>query len=396
MKNVIYFFFLCFLMSTQLAFSQWESVSSLPSTAEARHHPCTFSIGDFGYVVTGANRFGLLDDFLRYDPSSDTWQRMNDFPGGIRGFAIGMSHNSKGYVACGTDGPTVIGDLWEYDPESGLWKELADFPGEPRFHPALVAVNDKIYIGLGNNRASGNLNDWWEYDITNDTWEQKPNFPGARRHHPYQFSIGEYVYVGMGHGPAIYNDLYRYDPVTEEWTGMTRLPGEGRVAGTQFSYDGKGYVLSGQGSDHDYMEEGEFWEYDPETNSWTQLESHPGNGSRWAPGSFLIDGTVYFLAGEEANLDKSDMMKYQLKVISSNEELTSSSLTISPNPVVDNLNIAADYQGLLYDIVDLQGRKVTSGITTSAPLNVSGLPASSYVLRMYKGDQVITGPFIKN
>ncbi|MDP4844121.1 MAG: hypothetical protein NWR83_06635, partial [Salibacteraceae bacterium] len=35
----------------------------------------------------------------------------------------------------------------------------------------------------------------------------------------------------------------------------------------------------------------------PTSDSWTQMPSHPGI-SLWAPGSFVIDDTVYFFGGE--------------------------------------------------------------------------------------------------
>ncbi len=79
---------------------------------------------------------------------------------------------------------------------------------------------------------------------------------------------------------------------------MNDFPGESRVAGTQFSHDGYGYILSGDGDDHDYLETGEFWQYNPADDSWSQLPSHPGL-SRWAPGSFIIDGKVYLVQGQE-------------------------------------------------------------------------------------------------
>ena len=46
---------------------------------------------------------------------------------------------------------------------------------------------------------------------------------------------------------------------------------------TQFSYNNKGYVLSGDGDDHGPLSSGEFWEYNPLTDNWSQLPSHPGD-----------------------------------------------------------------------------------------------------------------------
>ena len=107
-----------------------------------------------------------------------------------------------------------------------------------------------------------------EYDINLDIWTSKNNFIGNDRHHPYYFSLGDYAYVGFGHGSMfgpgsnpssnayIYNDFYRYDPINDSWLQLTDFPSEARVAGTQFSYNGKGYILSGDGDDHEPLD---FW-----------------------------------------------------------------------------------------------------------------------------------------
>ena len=47
------------------------------------------------------------------------------------------------------------------------------------------------------------------------------------------------------------------------------------MAGTQFAVNGKGYVLSGDGDNHGPLDYGEFWEYDPATDTWAELEPIP-------------------------------------------------------------------------------------------------------------------------
>ena len=177
--------------------------------------------------------------------------------------------------------------------------------------------------------------------MNSDTWSQAPDIPGSGRHHPYMFPAGDHVYAGMGHsGNQIYRDWYEFNVNTETWETMSDFPGEHRVAGTQFGHQGKGYVLSGDGSNHSWMPTGEFWEYDPEFDSWTELDPHPGI-SRWAPGSFVINGAVYFLGGEnrQTEIILNDVWTYQLTLPVSPTSLTDieneSTFDIYPNPAAE-------------------------------------------------------------
>jgi len=138
---------------------------------------------------------GLLrDDFYQYDPVSDQFTQLDDFPGGARSFAIGDTWNGKAYFGFGSNDTQLLGDLWEFDPVTQAWTELATCPCTPRRHPALIAHNGKVFVGLGGS-ITGDRNDWWIYDIPTDTWTEAAEFPSLRRHHPYQFAIDDYVYV---------------------------------------------------------------------------------------------------------------------------------------------------------------------------------------------------------
>ena len=287
-------------------FSQnWVNSSTFPFSGV--HHPITFSYENYGFAITGSN----TDNVYRYDKDNETWTQLGNFPGGDRGYAYGVSVGSKAYMGLGSDPNGYPTDWWEYDIINDSWNQKASFPSAGRNHPAMTVVGDRIYMGCGSN-GSGNLGDWWEYNISTDTWIQKTDFPGNDRHHPFYFSIGQYSYVGFGHGSVfgpgsnpsagsyIYNDFYRYDSTNDTWTQMSNFPGEARVAGTQFSFNGKGYILSGDGDDHSSLDEGEMWQYNPVNDSWIQLASHPGDAI-WAPGCFVIDCDVYFLLGQNTN-----------------------------------------------------------------------------------------------
>jgi len=382
--------------------AQWVQVASPPSNF-ITDHSYGFALDGKGYLVTGTTQNGQpSNNFYQYDPELDSFTQLDDFPGSPRGFAIGDTWDGKAYFGFG-GGINRFDDLWVFDPAAGTWEELASCPCSERTHPALVANNGKVYVGLGGS-AFGDLDDWWIYDIATDSWEIGARFPGLARHHPYQFGIGEFVYVGFGHGgPNIFNEWYRYDPATNMWDEVATLPAEGRVAGQQFSWNGKGYVLSGEGDDHSAMEEGEFWEYDPELDVWTELPPHPGT-SRWAPASFVLNDEVYLFNGIVYGFgpptSMSEAYKYNL-----NQGLSSTSnveetlnITIQPNPANDYISILTDeidVQEGKYTIYNISGKEVLHiNQIDKTRIDITSLESGLYILSSQ--DKKITRQFVIN
>ena len=376
--KLVYVFFLC--MCFQVKAQDWVQVTSLPNVFNETHHSFAFSFDDMGYIVGGNSDSGVRDDFYQYNPATDSWTELAPFPGGARGFAIGDIWNGKAYFGFGNDGTSRLNDLWVFDPSNMSWTELASCPCAERAHPAMIAHNGKVFVGLGSS-SSGNMNDWWEYDITLNTWSQKDDLPSLSRHHPYQFGIDDYVYTGFGHGNAIFNDWFRYDIAGETWTQVATLPAEGRVAGTQFSYNGLGYVLSGDGDNHNSMNTGEFWAYDPVTDTWDELPPHP-EGSRWAPASFIINGEVYIINGTSVSEYVTEIYKFNLNSVLSTHELTNSTVSIYPNPAIDIINIDVP-RNIKYDanLYDLQGRLIIS-TTNKSVIEIQSLPLGIYFIEI--------------
>ena len=376
--KLVYIFFLC--MCFQVQAQDWVQVTSLPNAFNETHHSFAFSFDDMGYIVSGNSDSGVRDDFYQYNPVTDSWTELTPFPGGARGFAIGDTWNGKAYFGFGNDGTSRLNDLWVFDPSNMSWTELASCPCAERAHPAMIAHNGKVFVGLGSS-SSGNMNDWWEYDIALNTWSQKDDLPSLSRHHPYQFGIDDYVYTGFGHGNAIFNDWFRYDIAGETWTQVATLPAEGRVAGTQFSYNGLGYVLSGDGDNHRSMNTGEFWAYDPVTDTWDELPPHP-EGSRWAPASFVINGEVYIINGTSVSEYVTEIYKFDLNSVLSTHELTNLSISIYPNPAIDIINIDVP-ENLKYDanLYDLNGRVIIS-TTNKSVIEIQTLPLGIYFIEI--------------
>ena len=312
MSSKISLSFLGLLLSVAALHAQgWTPVAPVANDFIS-NHSYGFALDSMGYLVAGESPSGFTNSFYQYNPTTDTWSEMENFPGPARGYTIGDDWNGKAWMGFGISTEGFLNDLWVFDPDSMTWTERASCPCEGRAHPAMVAEGDKVFMGLGSG-AGGDLDDWWEYDMLTDEWSQKPDFPGTERHHPFQFGIDGSIYVGFGHnGPNIYNEWYRYDPTTEVWTEMATLPAEGRVAGTQFAHNGMGYALSGDGESHSSMETGEFWQYDPASNEWNAWPAHPGM-SRWAPASFVIADEVYLINGMSMDPGSFDYMSTNWK-----------------------------------------------------------------------------------
>lgn len=360
----------------------WIPVSNIPSGV---HHPVTFAIGDFGYSITGTSSLGAdTDKMYRYNPKTDTWATMADFPGNARGFAIGLAYKGSGYLGFGAGSGQYFKDLWRFDTSNNQWTRLADCTCPARRHPAFMAANDKIYLGFGNDNTS-DLRDFYVYDIPTDSWSQLPNIPGAARHHPFMFAVNGNVYAGMGHGGNfIYDDWYTLDTVNNSWQRLNDFPGEARVAGTQFDHMGHGYVLSGDGDNHGFMATGEMWRYDDAGDSWTQLSPHPGN-SRWAPGSFVIGDTLYFFGGfDRVNLVfPLSMYKYAFNSEGIGlDETPLNSALFSPNPSTGIVRLNQEREWTEAGLYDLRGAELNRWTGKLKDLDLSGFEPELYILEL--------------
>lgn len=76
-----------------------------------------FTIGNYGYVVSGRNANTVTSTVWKYDPSSDSWtdkhQALITDP---REKAVGFSLNGKGYISTGLNGSRYFDSTFEFTP----------------------------------------------------------------------------------------------------------------------------------------------------------------------------------------------------------------------------------------------------------------------------------------
>lgn len=176
---------------------------------------------------------------------------------------------------------------------------MTDFPGTPRASGTAFSIGQKAYVCFGRSGPnSGLLNDVWEYDAGNDTWARKTDFPGPARVKAVAGVINGKAYVGLGAKGAyestnLFKDWWEYDPETDTWTSKATFPDPASNDLSHAVINGKIYVTGG--FDGQKMIDKTYC-FDPVTDTWTQLADIPGAciaKSFFAIGDYLYAGSGY-------------------------------------------------------------------------------------------------------
>ena len=384
-----YLLTLLILSSTSLLAQSWVAKADVPI---GRHHPITFALNGKGYAITGTDSTSQpTDDAFEYNPTTNTWNVLTDFPGLARSFGIGTTANGKAYLGFGATASAYLKDFWSFDPTTGTYTQLANCDCSSRRHPAMISIGNRIYVGLGNDDYS-DKKDWWVYSIDNNTWTQLADLPGSARHHPYMFNAGGEVFAGLGHGgQTIFKDWYKLDTAMNTWTAMSQFPGEARVAGTQFNMDGYGFILSGDGDNHSYMDTGEMWRYNPANDTWLQFPPHPGK-SRWAPGSFVINDEVFFFGGVNrfTSTYPNDLLSFDVAAatIDLDEEIMENNF-VYPSPANHFISWEFDKSVTEVMLINILGEIVAAEMAETKQMNLSHLNNGVYFVQFISNNDVV-------
>jgi len=206
------------------------------------------------------------------------WAQKANFSGKSSS-AVGFSIGNKGYVCAES-----LGEFWEYSPASNIWTRKANLPAGNI--AAAFSIKNRGYIVLNKEN-----NNFWEYNPATHRWTEKANFEGESRTNATGFSIGEKGYFGLGNNFGkeflLYQDFWQYDPNSNKWTQKADFGGEVRYSAVGFSIKEKGYI--GTGSNSTVLYKKDFWEYDPVSDTWTQKADFAGGPRVWAAGFSLED-----------------------------------------------------------------------------------------------------------
>jgi N-acetylneuraminic acid mutarotase len=289
------------------SFSLWFPWKKMKDFNDGYNGLISFSIGDKGYLGLGYGK----TDFWEYNTVLETFTRKSVFPAVINAYPAAFTINQRGYVIFSSGqyhypGADTITQLWEYDPARDRWTRKADFPGTSRNSAVAFSIGNEGYFGTGlYNDTYGSLHylkDFWAYDPSSDSWTQKKDFPGSERGLAFGFSIGTSGYLGTGGTGWGDKKIYRYDTGNNTWTYVGEYPGEGYIRINGFVINNKCYLgLGGNSSGGSYAD---FWEFDPNGNSWKKMRSCPVGMD--ASLGFTINNKGYIGIGLQDYMDYDD------------------------------------------------------------------------------------------
>ncbi len=399
----------------------WSEVESLPA---ASGRP----VKDGAWLAFGND--GLLyaakgyktGDFFRYEPVGDSWSSLAPLPW--------ETHTRwyrkppyKGAAGCydggdliyATQGNNSLG-FWAYSISDNSWRVLPDVPLLPSGKRvkggadlAYVVHYRVPYVYL----LKGYGTDFCRFNIMGDSWEILPAAPTGTR---AKWGRGSWLAAdGMGNiyaHKAKYHELWRFDVHNGTWDpdSLPSMPYVGRAGRSKKLSDGGSACWSGNRL---YALKGgntsEFWCYDVETRTWSELDTIPSVGrngirKRIKYGADIVAdglGTFFALKGNKTH----EMWRYvrpagysrpttgyRAGAQAGQPAAGSMLLAVSPNPTASGfatLRYCLPKPGpVAVTIFDVAGRSVfctrAFGHSTirSLPLDLRKLASGVYLVRL--------------
>lgn len=222
----------------------------------------------------------------RYDPLTNTWQRMADAPYGVSGWG--------GDGAAALDGKIYIIDVTGsnlvYDLNTNTWSNINIPPHNINYSHTVTSTNDSIkavYVMVNN------LN--MEYLISLNRWYDMTPMPTQRHRLAATTYVDDSVEPGFNKivtiGGVRYSDATpvksneEYSHGLNSWSTKAQLP-TAIIDLWAATVDNK--VYAGMGTTYNGM-------YNPSTNTWSAKASPPTN--RYSAQAASAGGKIYVIAG---------------------------------------------------------------------------------------------------
>lgn len=383
---------LLFPFLLQAQYNVWNKLNDVGMGK--RERAVGFAVMGKGYLCGGQDTAEVIHkDLWAYDAVSDSWTQKANLPGSARRDATAFVLGNYAYVGAGMDSVSApsgitLKDFWRYNPLTNAWTAVADFPGmggNGVYFSTGFSVDGKGYVCGGKTGSSTYSAQLWEYKPSNNQWIQRASFPGGVRYQMVSFVVGSKAYVGMGVDQNIFKkDVYCYDPGANLWSPIAPFPAYERGAASTFTLDERGFVCLGNNGGL----LGDLLEYNPKTDVWT-LRAAYGGSERKSAIAFTIGNKAYVGTGKGYSGKKASFYEYAPCNYAGVEALDAR-LLLYPNPIIDQLTmIGLDQQIESIQVLNVLGKlemQVDYEAINTQNLHLENLLTGNYILRFITTD----------
>ncbi|MCD6518952.1 MAG: S8 family serine peptidase [Anaerolineae bacterium] len=274
-----------------IAVPPWQE---LPNPPTPRSRLSGAALGCSIYTIGGYYSHNNSDTVTNVveilDLVSGTWYRGSPKPSATANSGIalldGQLYLLGGYSE--TAPGNYVNTVEIYDPAEDQWSSGTPLP-IPLSGMATAVLDGKIYI-FGGNSAEGASNKAYVYDPYFDQWTRIANIPGTGVAFAQAVSLNGAIYLAGGWPEQ--KSLLRYDPQSDSWTILQSMH-QGRHS-FAMATDGRHIFVAGGGKLLDGLASVE--RYDPLTNRWTVFPSLHFSRRTGAIGVYA-DGKFYVIGG---------------------------------------------------------------------------------------------------
>jgi N-acetylneuraminic acid mutarotase len=254
-----------------------------------------------------------VDDFLVYDPGTDTWEILDDLPGEGREDVALVAAGEYLYVFGGASADPFTGNtslVARYSPDAGMWNDDDFLDMETgRSGMAAVLYEGDIWLIGGFASAGDSLDTVLIYDIAIDTYSFGPLLPSPRDHAGAVVVNGELLVFGgrtRNGGTMEPTSVIRLtSPDDESWSTFGDVIPRARRSFVIGVASGKVQLFGGESQGSETIEAVD--EFDPDTGIWsTALPDLPDLPTgRHGPAGATIGPSTYVVGGSvESGSDK--------------------------------------------------------------------------------------------
>jgi N-acetylneuraminic acid mutarotase len=184
----------------------------------------------------------------------------------------------------------IQGNPWVYDSATNAWAAKPSGTGPTALLGAAMAYDrgsDRMIVFGGLDLATFRANnETWAYDVDTAAWErmQPAQSPTPRNYVAMAYDADSDRVILFGGAPAsgALGDTWTYDYDNDAWTDLapSSSPPSRTYSGMVYDPQRDRMVLFGGSADQETAAFGDVWEYDLESNSWTDVSPPDGPSAR--------------------------------------------------------------------------------------------------------------------